>query len=178
MRGFDPDKAKALLKKSGLTSMEINAADVAGGATDVALVLQRECQKIGFDLKVKKVPTDGYWGAVWQKTPMCMTAWNMRPTGTIMLDIAYAPGAPWSDTFWSNDEMGVLLGKAKAEKDPKNKHELLCKMQKIVSENAPVCIPVHRNLVDGFSDKVRGMPKLALGDLGGSEWPERMWLDG
>lgn len=177
LRGYDPDQAKSLLKKSGITSMEISAADVSAGATDIALILQRECQKIGFDLKVKKVPTDGYWGAVWQKTPMCMTAWNMRPTASIMLDIAYAPDAPWADTFWKSDEMGVLIKKVKAETDPKNKHELLCKMQKIVSDNAPVMIPVHANIVDGFRDNVRGVPKLALGNLGGSEWPEFMWLD-
>ena len=57
----------------------------------MALILQRECQKIGFNLQIKKVPTDGYWGAVWQKSPLCVTSWNMRPTASIMLDIAYAP---------------------------------------------------------------------------------------
>ena len=174
---FDPDKAKALFKKSGLTGAEIQVAEVAGGVTDTMLLVQRECAKIGFNLQIKKVPTDGYWGAVWQKTAMNVTAWNMRPTATIMLDLAYAPGAPWSDTEWKDDRMGDLLAKAKAETDPKIKHELLCEMQKIVALNAPVVIPSHRNIVDGISDKVKGVPKLSLGGLGASEWPEFVWLD-
>ncbi|MEM1200261.1 MAG: ABC transporter substrate-binding protein, partial [Pseudomonadota bacterium] len=176
-RDFDPDKAKALFKKSGLSGAEVQVAEVAGGVTDTMLLVQRECQKIGFNLQIKKVPTDGYWGAVWQKTAMNVTAWNMRPTATIMLDLSYAPGAPWSDTGWENEEMGVLLAKAKAETDPKIKHEILCKMQKIVAENAPVVIPSHRNIVDGISDKVKGVPKLSLGGLGASEWPEFVWFD-
>ncbi len=177
IREFDPEQAKALLKKSGMTSAVLEVAEVAGGATDMALILQRECQKIGFNLQIKKVPTDGYWGAVWQKSPMCVTSWNMRPTASIMLDIAYAPGAPWSDTWWSDDRMGKLLAKVKAETDPKNKHELLCQMQKIVSDDAPVSIPAHINLLDAIRSNVRGIPSLALGALGASEWPEFAWLD-
>ena len=115
IREFDPDKAKALFKKSGVTSAEIQVAEVAGGVTDTLLLTQRECAKIGFDLQIKKVPTDGYWGAVWQKTPMNVTTWNMRPTATIMMDIAYAPGAPWSDTGWSDDRIGELLAKEMPE---------------------------------------------------------------
>ena len=177
IRAFDPDQAKSILAKAGLTSAVLEVAEVAGGATDMALILQRECQKIGFDLQIKKVPTDGYWGAVWQKSPMCVTSWNMRPTASIMLDIAYAPGAPWSDTWWSDDQMGVLLKKVKAETNAQNKHELLCQMQKFVSDNAPVSIPAHVNIVDAMSSKVRGVPSLALGALGASEWPEFTWLD-
>ena len=177
IREFDPEQAKSLLKKSGLTSAVLEVGEVAGGATDIALILQRECQKIGFNLQIKKVPTDGYWGAVWQKSPMCITSWNMRPTASIMLDIAYAPGAPWSDTWWSDDRMGDLLKKVKAETDPKNKHELLCQMQKIVSDDAPVSIPAHINILDALRSNVKGVPRLALGALGASEWPEFVWLD-
>ena len=177
LREFDPEQAKSLLKKSGMTSAVLEVAEVAGGASDMALILQRECQKIGFNLQVKKVPTDGYWGAVWQKSPMCVTSWNMRPTASIMLDIAYAPGAPWSDTWWSDDRMGDLLKKVKAETDAANKHDLLCQMQKIVSDDAPVSIPAHINILDALRSNVKGVPSLALGALGASEWPEFAWLD-
>ena len=177
LREFDPDRAKSLLAKSGITSAELVAGEVAGGATDVAILLQRECAKIGFDLQVKKVPTDGYWGAVWQKVPMCMTAWNMRPTASIMLDIAYSPSSSWSDMFWKNDQMVDLLAKVKAETDPANKHEILCQMQRIVHDTAPVAIPAFRNQIDGAASRVKGMPRLPLGPLGGSEWPEFAWLD-
>jgi len=57
---YDPEKAKSLLAKSGLSGAELQVAEVGPGLTDICLMLQRECQKIGFDLQIKKVPNDGY----------------------------------------------------------------------------------------------------------------------
>ncbi|NNE21642.1 MAG: ABC transporter substrate-binding protein [Rhizobiales bacterium] len=177
IRAYDPDQAKSLIKKSGITEATIQVAEVSSGITDACLMMQRECAKIGFNLQIQKMPTDGFWGAVWQKSPMNVTAWNMRPTATIMLDIAYHPEAPWSDTWWKSEKMGELLAKAKAETDQANRHVLQCQMQKLVSDEAGVIIPAHRNIIDGKASNVRGMPKLALGQLGGNEWPEFAWLD-
>jgi len=177
INAYDPDRAKSLLKKSGITSAVMEAASVSPGAVEMCLLLQRECQKIGFNLEVKKVPTDGYWSAVWQKTPMHTTAWNMRPTASIMLDMAYHPDAPWSDTFWKDERMGDLLHKVKGETDPKNRHALQCEMQTIVTENAPVVIPAHTAYLDAKSSKVHGVSKLPLGSLGGGEWVEFAWLE-
>jgi peptide/nickel transport system substrate-binding protein len=143
----------------------------------MCLLLQRECQKIGFNLEVKKVPTDGYWSAVWQQTPMHATAWNMRPTASIMLDMAYHPDAPWSDTFWKDERMRDLLNKVKGETNAKNRHALQCEMQTIVTENAPVVIPAHSSYLDAKSSKIQGVPKLPLGALGGGEWVEFAWLE-
>ncbi len=174
---FDPDQAKHFLKKSGITSAQIQVAEVSPGMTDTVLIWQRECQKVGFDLQVQKVPNDGYWGAVWMKTPMNVTTWNMRPTATIMLDLAYAPDAPWNDTLWKNDRMGKLLKMAKSETDPAIRYELQCEMQALVHDGSGVIIPAHINIVDAHSSKIKGIPDLALGNLGASEWPEFAWKE-
>ena len=176
-RPFDPDKAKFHLKKSGITSAEMQVAEISNGITDTVLILQRECAKIGFDLKIKKVPNDGYWGAVWMKTPMHVSDWNMRPTANIMFNIAFAPDAKWNDSQWKNPQMGRLLESAWSETDPARKAELHCEMQKLVSDESGMIIPVHKNSVDGISDKVKGMTRSPLGTLGGSEWPEFIWLE-
>jgi peptide/nickel transport system substrate-binding protein len=177
IQDYDPDQAKSLIKKSGITSAQIDVAEVTSGVTDAVLMLQRECSKIGFDLQVKKMATDGFWGSVWQTTPMNVTAWSMRPTATIMLDIAYHPDAPWSDTWWKDERMGVLLAKAKSETDPANRYELQCQMQQIVRDGSGVILPAHRNNVDGKASNVMGIPKLALGDLGACEFPEFAWIN-
>ncbi len=176
-REYDPDQAKHLIKKSGIESAQIDVAEVTQGITDACLLLQRECAKIGFNLQVKKIATDGFWGSIWQTTPMNVTAWNMRPTATIMLDIAYHPDAPWSDTWWKDERMAILLDKARAETDPANRYELQCQMQQIVRDGSGVLLPAHRNLIDGKKSTIQGIPKLALGDLGGCEWPEFVWYD-
>ncbi len=175
IRAYDPDQAKHHLEKSGISAAEVTVAEVMPGVTSMCLMLQRECQKIGFDLQIKKVPTDGYWGAVWMKAPLNVTAWNMRPTATIMLDIAFAPGAPWNDSLWSNDRMGELLKMAKAETDPDNRKAIQCEMQTLAHDESGAIIPIHTNVIDGHSAKIHGIPNLPLGNLGGAEWPEFAW---
>ena len=175
IRPFDPDQGKFHLNKSGVTSAELHVAEVIPGVTDASLLLQRECSKIGFDLKIKKVPNDGYWGAVWMQTPFNVVTWNQRPTATIMLDIAFAPDAPWNDTYWSDDRMGELLKMAKAETNPVTRHEIQCEMQTLAHDGSGMMIPSHSNYIDGIASDIRGMPKLSLGVLGGCEWPEFIW---
>ena len=108
---------------------------------------------------------------------MNVTTWNMRPTATIMLDLAYAPDAPWNDTLWKNDRMGQLLKMAKSETNPASKYELMCEMQMLVRDGSGVIIPAHINIVDAHSSKIKGIPDLALGNLGASEWPEFAWKE-
>jgi peptide/nickel transport system substrate-binding protein len=171
----DLDKAKFHLKKSGITTAELHVAEVAPGLTDVCLLAQREAQKIGLDLKIKKVPNDGYWGAVWMKTPLNVVTWNMRPTANVMLNLAFAPDAPWNDTFWKDKRMGKWLKEARAATDPVKRHELYCAMQTLIHDECGMVIPVHRNYLDAKSDKVEGIGRMPLGVFGGYEWPEFVW---
>lgn len=181
IKEHDLDKAKFHLKKSGITSAELNVAEVAPGITDVCLLAQREAQKIGLDLKIKKVPNDGYWGAVWMKTPLNVVTWNMRPTANVMINIAFAPDAPWNDTLWKSDRLGKLLKESRAVKDPVKRKEMYCEMQKIISygsDEGPgsgMVIPAHRNYLDAKSDKIQGIGRMPLGVFGGYEWPEFAW---
>lgn len=180
-REHDLDKAKFHLQKSGITSAELNVAEVQSGLTDICLLAQREAQKIGLDLQIKKVPNDGYWGAVWMKTPLNVVSWNMRPTANVMLNLAFAPDAPWNDTLWKNERMGKLLVEVRGVTDPAKRHEMYCEMQKLISvgtdehPGSGMVIMAHNNYVDGKSDKVEGISRMPLGSLGGYEWPEFAW---
>jgi peptide/nickel transport system substrate-binding protein len=175
-RDFDPDKAKFHFKKSGVSSAEIFVAPVAGGIEDICLTAQANCAKIGFDLKLKKVPTDGYWGAVWMKEPLNVVTWNMRPTANSQLGIQFGPGAAWNDTFWNNERMGKLLAMSLAETDPAKRHEMYCEMQTLVHNGSGMVIPAFSNINDGIANNVMGMPTVPLGQLGACEWPEFIWL--
>jgi len=175
-REFDPDKAKFHFKKAGVSSAEIFVAPVTGGIEDVCLTAQANCAKIGFDLQLKKVPNDGYWGAVWMKEPINVVTWNMRPTANSQLGIQFGPGAAWNDTFWNNERMGKLLSMSLAETDPAKRHEMYCEMQTLVHNGSGMVIPAFSNINDGIANNVMGMPTVPLGQLGGCEWPEFIWL--
>lgn len=168
-RPYDPDKAKFHLQKSGVTSAEIQ---VPNFGEDMVLMLQEEARKVGLDLQVQKVPSDGYWGSVWMKTPMHVSDWFMRPTANIMLNLAFAPDAAWNESQWKSERMGVLLKESRATRDPNKRAELQREMQQLVSDESGILIPTHRNLVDGISSNIHGMTRNPLGSLGGCEWPE------
>jgi peptide/nickel transport system substrate-binding protein len=175
-RQYDPDKAKFHFKKSGVSSAQLFVAPVTGGIEDVCLTAQANCAKIGFDLQLKKVPTDGYWGAVWMKEPLNVVTWNMRPTANSQLGIQFGPGAAWNDTFWNNERMGELLSMSLAETDPAKRHAMYCEMQTLVHNGSGMVIPAFSNINDGIANNVMGMPTVPLGQLGGCEWPEFVWL--
>jgi len=177
IREFDPDKAKFHLDKSGVSTAEVFVAPVGAGIEEVCLLMQTNMAKIGFDLKVKKVPNDGYWGAVWRVEPVNVTSWNMRPTANSMLAIAFAPGAPWNDSYWDNDRMGELLRLSLAELDPARRHEMYCEMQTLVHNESGMVIPMHLNVLDAKRNSVHGMPDHPLGNLANSEFPEFAWID-
>lgn len=177
IRPYDPDKAKFHLTKSGVTTATIDVAEVGPGLTDQCLLLQRECAKIGFDLKINKVPNDGYWGAIWLKTPIHVVSWNMRPTANIMMSLAYHSEAPWNETRWKNERFDSLLVAARAELDPAKKKEMNCELQTLVSEKSGSLIAAHRSYIDGIASNIKGVPKVPLGGFGGSEFGEFFWID-
>jgi peptide/nickel transport system substrate-binding protein len=176
-REYDPDKAKFHLGKSGITSAELHVAPVKLGIVETCLLMQANLKKIGFDLAIKKVPNDGYWGAVWMKEPLNVVSWNMRPTANSMLAIQFAPGANWNDTFWNNDRMGELLKAQLAETDPDKRHAMLCEMQGLVNTGSGMVIPYHVNILDGISDRIQGVPNVPLGAMGAYEWVEFAWME-
>ena len=177
IRPYDPDKAKFHLNKSGITSAEVHVAEIYPGMTDICLLLQRECAKIGFDLQLKRVPNDGYWGAIWMKQPMNVVAWNMRPSATMMMGIAYKSDAAWNETAWKNERFDQLHTMAVAEVDQAKKYEMLCEMQQLISDHSGSLTPVTASYLDAKAENVKGFPRVPLAAFGGMEWPEYIWLD-
>ena len=175
---LDQDKAKFHLKKSGITEVEVLTSEAGGAASvDMALLLQSEAGKAGLKLHVKRVPSDGYWGTVWMNSPFHISGWNMRPTAYVMLELAYGPEAPWNESVWKNERMGVLLQETRATTDPGKRAQMFCEMQGLIRAEAGTPLPIHTSYVDATSTKVKGLPRVPLGALGGSEYPEFIWLD-
>ena len=174
---LDVDKAKFHLKKSGITECQLQGSEGIRGALDPAMMLQAEAGKIGLQIDIKKVPHDGYWGTTWMNTPFHLTNWNMRPTAYVMMELAFGPGAPWNESHWNSERMGVLLASARAETDAAKRKDMFCEMQGLIRAESGTTIPFHTNYVDGAGDHVKGLPRVPLAELGGAEWPEFAWLD-
>ncbi len=178
-RMLDPEKAKFHFDKSGVgsTPIEIIASEVSPGTVEQCLFLQREARKIGLNIDVKKVTTDGYWGAVWLKAPICVVSWNMRPTANIMLSLAYKSDANWNETYWKDESFDQMLVDVRGVTDPDKRRQMYCDMQAIVHDKAGTITPVHRNYVDAAADFVKGRTYVPLNNFGGAESAPFLWRD-
>ena len=178
-RELDPDKAKFHLEKSGIgsTPIEIPVAEVATGVVEQALILQREAKKIGLNVEVKKVVTDGYWSSVWMVAPFCVVRWNMRPTANMMLRLAYHSKAKWNESFWKNEQFDQMLDDVLSVTDPAVRKQMYCDMQTMVHETGGTILPAHLNYIDAAASYVKGLTYVPLNNFGGAECPPFLWRD-
>ncbi|MEM8795102.1 MAG: ABC transporter substrate-binding protein [Pseudomonadota bacterium] len=180
-RPYDPDQAKALLKKAGYDSLDISlstADSVYSGAVDMGVLYAEHAKKAGINLKVVREPNDGYYSDVWLKKPFCMVAWGARPTPDVMLSLAYKDDAAWNESFWQNERFNVLLRQAKAELDDPKRAEMYREMAMIARDDGGTVIPFFPNFVYARRKNVQHSGQLASswqldGGRGGSRW----WFD-
>ncbi len=178
-RQYDPDQAKFHLKKAGLDSLKVDlsAADAAfPGAVDAAVLYKEHAAKAGIDINVVREPNDGYWSNVWLKKPWSAVYWGGRPTEDWMFSTAYAEGVPWNDTNWSHPRFNELLVAARSELDDAKRREMYFEMQKIVSDEGGVVIPMFANYVMGLSNKVKHEKMGANWTMDGFRAIERWWF--
>ncbi len=174
---YDPDKAKFYLKEAGLDSLsvELSAADAAfPGAVDAAVLFQNSAKPAGIDLKVNRVPNDGYWSDVWMKHPFSAVYWGGRPTEDAMFTTAYAAGAAWNDTFWDNARFNELLVAARAELDEDKRRAMYYEMQAILNDDGGAIIPMFANYVFATRNGIEtGGEFSSHWDMDGERWMER-----
>ena len=97
-REQDLDKAKFHLERSGITQAQVDTSDAAVGGIDMCILAQAEARKIGLNLVVNRTPSDGYWGAVYRKTPFFMSTWSPRPTANMMLSLIFHSQAAYNES--------------------------------------------------------------------------------
>jgi peptide/nickel transport system substrate-binding protein len=179
-REFDPDKAKFHLKEAGLSTLKVDlsAADAAfAGAVDAAVLYKEHAAKAGIDINVVREPNDGYWSNVWMKKPWSAVYWGGRPTEDWMFSTAYVTGASWNASFWSNEKFDKLLLTARSELDDAKRREMYVEMQRIVSDDGGVVVPMFNNYVFATSTKVGHAEKMGANwGLDGNRGMERWWF--
>lgn len=177
---YDPDKAKHYLKQAGRDSLrvDLSASDAAfGGAVDAAVLFQDSAKKAGIDVNVVREPSDGYWSDIWMKKPFSAVYWSGRPVEDQMFSTAYKSGAPWNDTFWSNERFDQLLVAARAELDENKRRDMYYEMQAIVNQDGGAIIPMFASWVFATSDNVGHRDKFASNwDADGERWSQRWWF--
>ena len=178
-RQYDPDKARFHLKKAGLDRLEVtlSAAEVWVGAVDAAVLYQEHCSKAGIDLKVERLPSDGFWTDTWLKKPFVSSWWGPRPTPDVNFSIAYSRGAEWSETRFDHDRFNELLVSARAELNHPKRAEMYAEMQRIVRDEGGTIVPFFRNFLFARRKNVQHSDAIAGNwQMDGYKAAERWWF--
>lgn len=175
---YDPDKAKFYLKEAGLDRLDVqlSVADAAfAGAVDAGVLYQNSARTGGIDIRVNRVPNDGYWSDVWLKHPWCASYWGGRPTADAMFATAYSAGAAWNEADWTHERFNELLVTARAELDETKRRDMYFEMQKIVNEEGGSVIPMFASYVFATSPDIDtgGNTFSSHWDKDGHRWMER-----
>ncbi|MCW8908348.1 MAG: ABC transporter substrate-binding protein, partial [Sedimenticola sp.] len=179
-RTYDPDKARALLKKAGQEnlSIDISTADsVYSGAVDMCVLYADQAKRAGININVVREPNDGYYSDVWLKKPFCMVQWGARPTPDVMFSLAYKDDAAWNESHWQNKRFNELLLKAKAELDQEKRAAMYKEMCMLARDDGGTIIPMFTNFVYARRKNVmHGEDLAASWQVDGARGASRWWF--
>jgi len=179
-REYDPDQAKALLKKAGHDnlSVDLHVADsVYSGAVDLCVLYAEHAKAANIDINVVREPNDGYYSDVWLKVPWCMVQWGARPTPDQMFSLAYKDDAAWNESHWQNKRFNELLLEAKAELDQEKRAAMYREMCQLAKNDGGTVIPMFTNFVYARNKKVQHGPNLAASwQVDGARGCSRWWF--
>ncbi len=176
---LDLDRAKWHVQRGGLFGMRlpIYAAPVAEGSVEMASVLQEYAARVGLNLAVNRMTSDGYWSTHWMKHPLSFGNTNPRPTADMIFSLFYKSDAVWNETGWRNPRFDGLLLEARAEPDPSRRKQLYGEMQGLVREHCGNAIPVFMSVLDGYDQRLKGLYPVPLGGFMGYTFAEHVWWD-
>ena len=179
-RSLDLDRAKFHLNKAGLlnTTVPLVCSPAATGSPDMAVILQDTARKIGFNIDIRRVPSDGFWSNYWLKAPFVYGNVNPRPSANTLLTLFFESSAPWNESRWKNPGFDKLLAEARAQTDAARRKEMYCEMQRMINAEAGIGIPVFISSLDAHASKVKGLRPVPTGNMMGYNFAQYLWLDG
>ena len=180
-REYDPEKAKALLKKAGMEDLTVSfstAESITTGAVDAAILYAEHAKAAGITINVVREPNDGYWSDVWLVKPWVMVTWGARPTPDVMYTLAYKDDAAWNESHWKNPRFNEVLLMAKAELDDAKRAEMYQEMGMIARDDGGTVIPYFPNFIYGRRKNVRHIGQLSPAwQMDGYRHASRWWFD-
>lgn len=177
-RPFDPDKAKFYFQKAGVIGASlppIYATSAANGSVEMAELLQAAGARIGVNLTVNRVPSDGYWSNHWMKHPLTFGSINPRPSADVLFTQFFKSDAPWNESGWSNPKFDQLLLAARGETDESKRKQLYGEMQVLVSDEGGIGIPAFISLLDANDKRLQGVKSIPTGAMMGFMFAEYAW---
>ena len=157
--------------------LELHVTEAAQNSVEIGLLLQQTAARAGLTIDLKREPSDGYWSNIWIKRPFHAVIWNPRPTYNIMTTLIWRSNAKWNDTQFKSERLDSLIDEARGTVDDARRKELYWEIQKIIYEEGGNALPAFVNYLDAMSAKVKGLSPVPVGNLGGFNFADSVWLE-
>ena len=160
-RKQDITEAKKLLKAAGKAGMsvDLHTTNGAAGMVETATVFANQAQAAG--IKINVVNDPNYYGNRYLKLAFSIDFWGTR--GYLnQVQQGSLPNSPYNETHWppksgTGSNFISLYNQALAATDDAKRIEIEHQMQKLEYDNGGYIIPFFGDLIDGYSDKVKGL---------------------
>jgi peptide/nickel transport system substrate-binding protein len=151
-RAYDPEKARALLKKAGREGLrtEIFTSSYESVFTPMAVAYRDQVREAGIDLVVRNASSDSYYTQIWMQKPLMVSYWfTGRPIDQLLNQI-FRTGSSYNESAWSNPTFDALLDDARAEMDDARRATLYQDAQRLIVDDAADMTPM-------FGDRLVGI---------------------
>jgi peptide/nickel transport system substrate-binding protein len=160
-RHQDISEAKSLLKAAGQQNLtvDLHTTNGAAGMVDVATVFANQASAAGVKINIHNDPN--YYGNQYLKLAFSIDFWGTR-SYLNQVQQGSLPNSPYNETHWP-PKSGVgsnfisLYKQALATTDTGKRIEIEHEMQKLEYDIGGYIIPFFNDLIDGYSDKVKGL---------------------
>jgi peptide/nickel transport system substrate-binding protein len=165
---FDADKAKALMKESGLSNVTISCLVLAGNVDEVgiATALQQMWGEIGVTLKIEQVDnatlTSRYRAGDFS---MRLSVWtdDIADPNEATSYFAYYPTIQSQHSGWKSDEADTLFEQSQSELDPKKRAAQFARIQELY-KSGPI-VPLYETPYPVVLKKtIKGFIQIPLGN--------------
>jgi peptide/nickel transport system substrate-binding protein len=169
------EEAKRLLAEAGQEGLtfSVDCGNTNGPWQQQVLeIFKQQLAEAGITLNINIMPAEQYW-AIWDKTPVGITAWTHRPLGTMVLSLGYRAGVPWNESRYANPEFDRALDEAEAIVDVELRRKAMQKVERILQDDAVIVQPLWQPKLFVAANKVKGM----VGHPTQYHLYQRVWLE-
>ena len=153
----DVEAARALLAEAGQDDHEYELISVdVDWQKATADAIGAQLRDAGLKVKRTVLPTATFWND-WTKFPFSCTEWLGRPLGVQVLALAYASGAAWNESGFSDPEFDRLIEEALATPDVEERRVLMADIETILRDSGIIIQPYWRSVYRSYREGVMGV---------------------
>ena len=162
-RKQDIAEAKRLLAEAGMENLEIElvTAPVQAGLVEASQIFVQQAKAAGVNVNLRKLDANAYFEG-YGEWPFSVDYWDVSSYFQQMA-LNSLPSSTYNTGKFDDPEFNALYAQGVSELDETKRDAIARKMQEIEHERGAYIVWGYRNLIDGLSTNVTGVPENNVG---------------